>query len=679
MPHSAPILRSLRHARWAALALLAALLPGGEPTVFSAVHGFEPRFVMPPNSILKSIRDYGAVGDGVADDTAAFQAAMTAGQRRLYIPAGIYLVRDTIRPIGNMKRILWIGESQRTSIIRLAPSAPGFQDPANPKPVLHTRSPTMHAEQNFHCMVWHLGIEVGPGNPGAIGLVMHTNNSGGVRDISVRNLDPLVRAARGIAFDDYWFGPGSASSISVDGFATGIFIGSAINHVTIDHALVRSCTVAIDVGGNALSLRKLRSEGCAQALRMTANGMTAMLDCQLLGGSGGAAIDLGGGRLLAHRIATSGFATAAGPGTGTGLTHHVSEAVASAWPVPAAQRRLLDLAVQDPPEAQYPQTAADWAVIPPGPGVRAAMQQAIDAGARTIYHQGGDLDGPVILRNQVERVMGLGEGTLGLAAGQSAAFRLATGAAPAVRLEICHIAGASAIEHDAPRTLVLRQGGTGYRTLPGAAGGRVFIDSVVGYPFHFTGVSAWVRDLNTEQGGDQVPNVVNSGSDLWILGHKTEDYAIKIRTVSGGRTELLGGTYRQNWDAADGVDALLDGNPLFEVGDGATGIFSYRSWSNHAGAPPYKYPLAHTRGAETRRIASSASGSVHALMVAWPGPVIGDADGDGDCDGADVALIAAHYGQRSTDPGYDARADLTGDGAVTIEDLGLATGHLAGP
>ena len=39
-----------------------------------------------------SVKDFGAVGDGVADDTAAVQAALNSGAASVYVPAGIYLM-----------------------------------------------------------------------------------------------------------------------------------------------------------------------------------------------------------------------------------------------------------------------------------------------------------------------------------------------------------------------------------------------------------------------------------------------------------------------------------------------------------------------------------------------------------------------------------------------------------
>ena len=46
-----------------------------------------------------SVKDFGAVGNGVADDTAAFQAALDAGaqnKQRVFIPSGNYLITNTL-------------------------------------------------------------------------------------------------------------------------------------------------------------------------------------------------------------------------------------------------------------------------------------------------------------------------------------------------------------------------------------------------------------------------------------------------------------------------------------------------------------------------------------------------------------------------------------------------------
>lgn len=57
------------------------------------------------NSAPISVLDYGAVGDGITDDTLAIQAAIDAGvlnKQIVYFPAGTYLITDTINlPIGS--------------------------------------------------------------------------------------------------------------------------------------------------------------------------------------------------------------------------------------------------------------------------------------------------------------------------------------------------------------------------------------------------------------------------------------------------------------------------------------------------------------------------------------------------------------------------------------------------
>lgn len=67
------------------------------------------------DDVFASVKDYGAVGNGVADDTAAIQACIAANGN-VYIPAGTYLVNDTI--LGNLQNRYIRGEG-RSSHIKL--------------------------------------------------------------------------------------------------------------------------------------------------------------------------------------------------------------------------------------------------------------------------------------------------------------------------------------------------------------------------------------------------------------------------------------------------------------------------------------------------------------------------------------------------------------------------------
>mgnify|MGYP004693705157 CR=1 FL=1 len=50
---------------------------------------------------FQSVKDYGAVGDGVTDDTAAFRAALSDGNKRIYIPEGSYKITGTVELFSN--------------------------------------------------------------------------------------------------------------------------------------------------------------------------------------------------------------------------------------------------------------------------------------------------------------------------------------------------------------------------------------------------------------------------------------------------------------------------------------------------------------------------------------------------------------------------------------------------
>ena len=50
-----------------------------------------------------SVMDFGAIADGIADDSGAFNAAMTSGASDIYIPAGTYRIANTVTVGGNMR------------------------------------------------------------------------------------------------------------------------------------------------------------------------------------------------------------------------------------------------------------------------------------------------------------------------------------------------------------------------------------------------------------------------------------------------------------------------------------------------------------------------------------------------------------------------------------------------
>jgi hypothetical protein len=89
---------------------------------------------LPPMETWINIRDLGAVGDGVADDTDAFKKAI-AEHRAIYVPSGQYRVTDTITLKPDT---ILIGLHPSVTRLLLADSTPAFQGVGSPKPLLET-------------------------------------------------------------------------------------------------------------------------------------------------------------------------------------------------------------------------------------------------------------------------------------------------------------------------------------------------------------------------------------------------------------------------------------------------------------------------------------------------------------------------------------------------------------
>jgi len=91
-----------------------------------------PRLAAQPPGAL-GVRDFGAVGDGVTDDTAAFQSALDAAGangRPVYVPAGSYLFAGHLTvPSGVTLTGTWQGPpSQTTGSVLLATEGAGQED-----------------------------------------------------------------------------------------------------------------------------------------------------------------------------------------------------------------------------------------------------------------------------------------------------------------------------------------------------------------------------------------------------------------------------------------------------------------------------------------------------------------------------------------------------------------------
>jgi len=124
-----------------------------------------------------SVKDFGAVGDGVTDDTAAIQAAIDATQlttgstyitathpSTLYIPAGVYKVTDTLQTTGNLNIV---GDGGNVTIINFASSLV--------KEAL-VIGPTADNEYMIGCKIGGFRINCSEGSAVCAGIRLRTGN-----------------------------------------------------------------------------------------------------------------------------------------------------------------------------------------------------------------------------------------------------------------------------------------------------------------------------------------------------------------------------------------------------------------------------------------------------------------------------------------------------------------------
>ena len=195
---------------------------------------------------FRNVRDFGAFGDGIHDDTAAIQLAFDANQTGgagtnlakspaiVYLPPGDYLVSDTI--------VMWyyahlVGSAACPPTIRLSPNSPGFAGPEL-KPVLVTAggfnvSTSLHAwwlQASFeggapNCLFYEhardFSVVVEAGNAGAVGILWDVAQQTSIRGVTVD-----LRASGAIGIDEGGDGYAAAPNLKIGG-------GGTIEDVTI--------------------------------------------------------------------------------------------------------------------------------------------------------------------------------------------------------------------------------------------------------------------------------------------------------------------------------------------------------------------------------------------------------------------------------------------------------------
>lgn len=559
-----------------ALARAAPAAPGDGPC-----DGRAQCYAPPPGSGLFDVRDFGARGDGVADDGPAIRAALAAAETKggtwtpaVYLPPGIYRVTDRIvkRDVkGNFDSGLMLrGAGSGETVIRLTDRAPGYGDPQAPRAVVFTSSHLWgqggpygggkdwpqkgEGNQAFQNSLEGLTIDTGSGNPGAVALDYLANNSCVLRDVTLRDADGT--GAIGLSMTRKWPGPCLIERLRVQGFLVGIDVARTTYSLTmLDLSLENSRRIGLRNNGNILSIANLSGFFPAVAIENAApEGVVLLVGGRLAGAGGSAVAFRNRGILRVSGLRAEGF-------TDIGLA-----------PIPGpledtvfeGSRRLAasGSATEVPPMPPVPDlSAADWTSVASFGAIpfddrddTAAFQAALDSGAAGIYIPFGTYivsetlhPGPKTqriagmnaqlrarVRDDETPVLITGAGDLVIDNLRFSFFPMKQGGSPGTWIR--HEGPGNLFLRDIfenalgyPSTVLDRRAGGGSAALANVCCGRLIAEGpspVTAYHF------------NTEGQGTRI---LNRGANLLVLGIKTENVAEVVRTEAGGRTDILGG------------------------------------------------------------------------------------------------------------------------------------------
>ena len=524
-----------------------------------------------------NVRDFGAAGDGVTDDTAAFTKAIQAVKMHfqvIYVPDGTYLVSDRIA-WGN-----WVtlqGQSRTGTVIRLKDNCSGYGDPRKPKAVVVTgaRGPfygnDSRANAAFSNYVRNLTVDTGKGNAGAVAVRFTTHNHGVVEQVTIRSGDGA--GAVGLDLSDTEFGPGMVRETSVEGFDVGIKTPGKPSSCAFESITLKGQKVVGFENHLPVSVRGLVSRNEVPAVRNSGGlAQFVLLGGKLTGGSPEVcAIESEASHHL-RDVSTDGYKAALREGgevvPGSEAAFRVSGREHSLFGRPGGP---LGLPVPDVP-AVFDEPASRW-VIPDASAEddTRAVQEAIDSGARTVFLPSNaqyHISDTVVVRAAVRRLVALKHHHGNLRAIDPQAnfadkpmLRIEGEGREPVTLESVHLSAwptrNSGIEVAASRPVYLKY--AWFRSVQMTHGAQcdLFIDET-GCELRLSpGQNVWIRQWNPEnnpfrvadRGKSKLPRTyaVNRGANLWVLSMKTESPAVHVVTLEGGNTEILGGLFRDHF------------------------------------------------------------------------------------------------------------------------------------
>ena len=581
--------KSTTKVKWltAFLLLLTQLVRG---QVLTSPCGQDFRF---PTDAVLNVKDFGAKGDGVTDDTQAIKLAMKinidnqyingTGPKVIYFPNGTYIVSDELEWARFMD---WRGQSTCNTIIKLKDGSAGYGTVNTPKAVISAGENGAGEGFGFDIHLFNFTIDVGSNNPGAIALRYNGANNASVRDITIRTSDSQSRGRYGLLLGGKEVGgagPAILKNITITGFDIGIYCISrtSISFENLRLSAQRQYGILSPEGGGFIAIYGLTSTNTVpvyKASPTSTDANLALINATMTGGSAGQSAIETNSVVYLRNCSQQGYSTLL-----VDTKHNQTVTTTSVGefttfpidlfhsPVSAALGLVSqDLAITYPDPASWVSPASFGANPNDNADDTDGIQQAIDSGAEVVYfpantfnRTGGQyrINKPLIIRGNLKALVGLGQAINtadfpGNIRPTTPVFIVEQTTAPYVLLEGFTLSTdenpskgefvGTSFQHNSTKPLYVRNvtAASRYFYKGMASAGTFFLeDNVGGVVSVNPNQKVFLRDFNPEQRNlksNFQATVENNGGEVWALGTKTENVATVFKTTNGGKTESFG-------------------------------------------------------------------------------------------------------------------------------------------
>lgn len=486
--------------------------------------------VFPAEAKVIDVTAFGAVGDGRADDTAALQAAIQK-TGLIYLPAGTYRITAPLKVppregSAPARRILQ-GAGTARSIIRVDDSCPAFADPEKPVPVFQI---SWGVAQAFRNGIRDLTIDVGAGNPGAIGCAFMASNQGGMHRVALRAGQGSGAIGVNLAVGDN--GPLLLNDLDIEGFSVGVATKYG-QSMTLEHLRIRGARIGVRIEHSAIFLRGLDVEASEVAVRASQHTTMSLLDSRLRAQVG---VRPDRGIVLLRGIDAADCTTPVEGGPKESAITTWSTARAS---LPEGGPEVERLEVAETPRVPWGD-ATQWQVVGrvEGEAPLDTLRAAAATGSRTLClgSSGLELRGTFSVPATVERIIGCEREPA-----KSSDWTVVVDEPsqhPLVIERFDTIYARTAVVLKASRPVVVSSMNLDRIVVEEGAGPLFVEDCIVRLLDLAPGTRCWARQINMEYVKDDRAHARNVGGRFWCFGFKNEGDATMVATTASGRTEM---------------------------------------------------------------------------------------------------------------------------------------------